>query len=879
MIVQSLFENILTASLYGSIIIVTALLLRPVMKKVPRKYLCLIWLLAFVRLVMPFDISSSLSLQPDLEALMPSREIQITLPDPVPAVPEDAILPEDTEVVYSDAFTPPESIPEGLESYYPAPVTDEGPNVINWNAIGFGCWAAVAGLMVLYSVFSYRKLRKAVREAVRSYDGSWECAGLDTAFILGWVRPRVYSPTGLSPDTRHHILRHERTHLKRRDHWMKLLGFLALSIHWFNPLVWIAWVLLCRDMELACDEQVVKDMGLEERKDYSAALLRCSTQKEHYLVCPVAFGEVSVKTRILSVLNYRRPRFWISLAGILAIVFVAVFLIPGPAEDAPDLSFLNYENAASLAAQQEILLAVYYKDNAICPGEVSGPELAKLLDNAQWRQRRFAPRDLSSPGSIEFIIGDDYRITLFDRRFARVKYAEEIRYYRISKADYQQAVELLTTPEEILSTGTDPILRCREALDAIMNAESYHIQVSQDYTGASIFMPAISEIEYWKVGSNRMSRFYPDSDTCTSWRLRWLDQEYSRLDCATWFEEPHDWMETELSQDDNAMLLPWFHFVNWEEDSITLESHITSGDSEVITLHQRTQNDSLDLLFVMTFHFDKDGTLTDVDRTLAECNGVACTGIVTTTFVSFDSQSVYGNMLRNAQAPDILEIPEDVQVYSPTEEERELLLRCYSALMWHQLQDWRHYQHHVTYSGDVPADSDLTAEYWHSPITNLRRISMADRNDGWLAEETGTVYCKGIAPYYPEDVTSYTLWVEAVDPEETVMTTWLEEYEWDFSEITFLGTDKAMTGTVISFRVAEVLADNLGGTTAYHDVSFCIDEDNILRWATDTYTIHGTDNGEDYSYTVFAETLITTYDKNTVEAGIEKTLKDQQFPD
>ena len=875
---QTLFENILTASLYGGIIIATILLLRPLMKRVPRKYLCLLWLLAFLRLVMPFEINSSLSLQPRLDTVNQPQSIPVTLPDPVPAVPEDAVLPEDVEIVYSDAFTPPESIPEELEGYYPAPQEEEGPTVINWNVIALWCWAGAAVGLILYSIFSFLRLKNRVREAVRAQDGTWECAGLDTAFILGWVRPRVYLPTGLSSDTRHHILRHEKTHLKRLDHWMKLLGFLALSIHWFNPLVWVAWVLLCRDMELACDEQVVKDMGLQERKDYSAALLRCSTRREHYLVCPVAFGEVSVKTRILSVLNYRKPRFWISLAGILAIVFVAVFLIPGPAEKAPDLSFLNYENAVSLAAQQTKLMAVYYTDSSICPGEVSGPELAKLLDNAQWRQRRFTPRDLSSPGSIEFLIEDNYRITLYDRRFARVRYGEEIRYYRISKADYNQAVELLTTPEEILSTGTDPVLRCREALDAIMNAESYHIQVSQDYTGASIFMPAISEIEYWKVGSNRMSRFYPDSDTCTSWRLRWLDQEYSRLDCATWFEEPHDWMETELSQDDNAMLLPWFHFVNWEEDSITLESHITSGDSEVITLHQRTQDDSLDLLFVMTFHFDKDGTLTDVDRTLAECNGVACTGIVTTTFVSFDSQSVYGNMLRNAQAPDILEIPEDVQVYSPTEEERELLLRCYSALMWHQVQDWRHYQHHVTYSGDIPPDSDLTAEYWHSPITNLRRISMADRNDGWLAEETGTVYCKGIAPYYPEDVTSYTLWVEAVDPEETVMTTWLEEYQWDFSRITFLGTDRAMSGTVISFRVEEELTDNLGGTAPYHDVSFCLDEDDKLRWVTDKYTIQGTDNGEDYSVTVFAETLITTYDRNLVEEGIETALEEQHYP-
>lgn len=328
-------QNILAASLYGSIIIAVILLLRPLMKAVPRKYLCLLWLLAFVRLLLPFQINAPFSLQPDLDVLMPPREIPVTQAEPIPAVPEDAVLPEDVTVVYGDAFTPPESIPEGLEGYYPPVIPEETHRVIDWNSISLGVWGAVAAAFVAYSIFTYLRLKARVREAVRSGDGSWECAGLDTAFILGWLRPRVYLPTGLSPDTRHHILRHERTHLKRLDHWMKLLGFLALTVHWFNPLVWVAWVLLCRDMELACDEQVVKDMGLEERKDYSAALLRCSTQKEHYLVCPVAFGEVSVKTRILSVLNYRKPRFWISLVGILAIAFVAVFLLTSPKEEEP----------------------------------------------------------------------------------------------------------------------------------------------------------------------------------------------------------------------------------------------------------------------------------------------------------------------------------------------------------------------------------------------------------------------------------------------------------------------------------------------------------------------------------------------------------------
>lgn len=330
-----LLENLLTASFHGSIVILAVILARLILRRTPKKYICLIWLLAFVRLLMPFEIQSNLSIQPAFNPFSSYEQVQQRqqpLPEPVPAVPQDAVLPPDTEVVYSDAFTPPESIPEGLESYYP-PVQNEVHMVIDCYRIAGYAWVAIAAGVVVLSMISYMKLKYRVREAIHTREGAWECAGLDTAFILGFLRPRIYLPMGVADDTRAHILHHERTHLKRGDHWLKLLAFLALSLHWFNPLVWAAWMLLCRDMELACDEQVVQDMTLEERKNYSAALLHCSAGKNRYMVCPVAFGEMCVKERILSVLNYRKPGFWISLAGAIAIVLVAVFLMTSPGEE------------------------------------------------------------------------------------------------------------------------------------------------------------------------------------------------------------------------------------------------------------------------------------------------------------------------------------------------------------------------------------------------------------------------------------------------------------------------------------------------------------------------------------------------------------------
>ena len=267
-------NNLVTASIHGSIVILAVILLRLLLRKTPKKYICLLWLLAGIRLLMPIEIRSDLSLQPEL------------------AFPVDINLP---------ALMP-------------------------W------VWGIVAISFGLYSLVSYMKLKRKVQEAVR-IRGGWECDKIDTAFILGFIKPRIYIPMGMNRQARKHILEHERTHLDKGDHWIKMIGFLALALHWFNPLVWVAYIMLCKDIEMACDERVVQFMELEERKSYSAALLSCSSKQLHFSANPVAFGEVSVKQRILSVLNYKKPSFWISLLGVVAFFFVAVCLVTSPAKE------------------------------------------------------------------------------------------------------------------------------------------------------------------------------------------------------------------------------------------------------------------------------------------------------------------------------------------------------------------------------------------------------------------------------------------------------------------------------------------------------------------------------------------------------------------
>ena len=269
---NTFFQTILTTSFHGSIVILAVLLLRLVLRKAPKKHICMLWVLAGLRLLMPIPLESNFSLQPP--------DIRISVP-------------------------------------------------VNLSAILPVIWIAMAVLIGAYSVVSYIHLRRKVMDAVK-IPGGWESDRIETAFVLGFIKPKIYIPTGMSGETRKQILAHERTHLDKGDHWIKMIGFLALALHWFNPLVWVSYILLCKDIEMACDERVVQFMELDERKAYSSALLRCSTNHAHYAACPVAFGEISVKYRIKSILNYRKPGFWISLLAVIAFVFVAVCLMTSP---------------------------------------------------------------------------------------------------------------------------------------------------------------------------------------------------------------------------------------------------------------------------------------------------------------------------------------------------------------------------------------------------------------------------------------------------------------------------------------------------------------------------------------------------------------------
>ena len=206
---EQFLRNLLTASIHGSVVILAVILLRLILRKTPKKYICLLWLLAGIRLLIPIEIRSDLSLQP--------------------------------------SFTLPAFRFSGA----------------GWAAVLPWLWGFVAAGFAVFSLVSYGKLKRRVKDAVR-VRGGWESDKIDTAFILGFIKPRIYIPKGMTQTSQKYILEHERTHLDKGDHWIKMIGFLALALHWFNPLVWVAYILLCKDIEMACDERVVQFLELDE---------------------------------------------------------------------------------------------------------------------------------------------------------------------------------------------------------------------------------------------------------------------------------------------------------------------------------------------------------------------------------------------------------------------------------------------------------------------------------------------------------------------------------------------------------------------------------------------------------------------------------------
>lgn len=331
-----IFLGFLNRSLAAGILILAVVLVRLVFKKAPRWLLCALWALAAVRLVCPVSIESVLSLIPSAEPVQPEIIVsaQPAITSGIPAV--DAIV----NPPLAAAFTP-------------GPAQSANPLQI-WTFLAACVWLAGIAALLLYAAVSALRLRLRVRTAVRLEGKVYQSEFVSSPFILGVIRPRIYLPFGLEAGAQAMVLAHERAHLRRGDQLWKPLGYLILAAYWFNPLCWLAYILFCRDIEAACDEKVVRELGEGCKAAYSRALLACSAPKKLITACPLAFGETGVKARIRSVLNYKKPAFWLVLAAVLVSAAVAVCFLTDPKREDPAQNPPAAEEAAAQAPAQSI---------------------------------------------------------------------------------------------------------------------------------------------------------------------------------------------------------------------------------------------------------------------------------------------------------------------------------------------------------------------------------------------------------------------------------------------------------------------------------------------------------------------------------------------
>ena len=309
---SELFLKIVNMSISASWVVIAVLTLRFCLKKAPKWVNVLLWGIVAARMVFPFSIESVLSLIPSAETISPTVMMEQT-PSVQTGVPA---LNQDINPLLSRSFTP-------------APGASANPLQI-WIPVLTGIWLFGIAALFLYSAVSYWRLHRKVCEAVILRGNIYQSEKVCSPFVLGIIRPKIYLPYHMDSREMDHVIAHEQTHIRRKDHWWKPLGFLLLTIHWFNPLMWLSYILLCRDIELACDEKVIREMGNEQRADYTQALVACSVNRRVIAACPLAFGEVGVKERVKSVMNYKKPAFWIVLASVIVCAVIAVCFLTNP---------------------------------------------------------------------------------------------------------------------------------------------------------------------------------------------------------------------------------------------------------------------------------------------------------------------------------------------------------------------------------------------------------------------------------------------------------------------------------------------------------------------------------------------------------------------
>ena len=364
---SGIFLKLLNLSISASWLVLTVLALRMVLRRAPKWVNVLLWGMVALRLVLPFSIESALSLIPSAETVSP----EVVRFDPAPTITSGV-------TIIDNAVNPSLS-----ESFAAAPLASVNPLYV-WTYLAGWVWLIGLAAMLAYALVSYLRLRRRVSASIPLRENIYVCDEVPSPFILGIVHPRIYLPSALDEAQRGSVLSHERAHLARRDHWWKPLGFALLAVYWFNPLMWLAYTLLCRDIELACDERVLRGMDAGQIKDYSSALLACSVPRRMIAACPLAFGEVGVGARVKNALRYKKPAFWVVAASVIVCIVVAVCFLTNPRTDTDAAGLVGFH-------REQVTYADVTDENGAQPTNVQltaeeTDAVYALLDTLQYKR-------------------------------------------------------------------------------------------------------------------------------------------------------------------------------------------------------------------------------------------------------------------------------------------------------------------------------------------------------------------------------------------------------------------------------------------------------------------------------------------------------------
>ena len=361
-----IFTEILNISISASLLIAACFLIRLIFRKMPKYIRCLMWLLVFIRLAVPFSIESDYS-------ALPTKEYIVTAGVSEEA---DAVNDNDVEdVVMVDVHEQSE------------PVKSDVMSILSI------VWMIGAACAMVYAFVSFILLKRRVGDATLLRDNIYQSEKIGTSFVLGIIRPRIYVPYGLSEINLDMVLKHENAHIKRRDHLIKPLGFLIATIHWFNPAVWFAYVLLCKDIEFACDEKVIKLIGFGMKKSYSQALLDMSVPRRFIAACPVAFGEIGTNERVKNVLKMKKTRIIIAAVAFCVCIALAVGFLTYPKKNKIDVA--ENTNTMEVVTQEDKEVITEAETEAVTEAETEAATEAGEVNSSE-TQENTEVEDLST---------------------------------------------------------------------------------------------------------------------------------------------------------------------------------------------------------------------------------------------------------------------------------------------------------------------------------------------------------------------------------------------------------------------------------------------------------------------------------------------------